>query len=146
VVVIMIFYSIVLSLIFLCWQSKLDLKDKNVSNKLSWITFYIGLVLVTLISLNNPILFITWLLGILITSLFFYKIKKTFPSQFGSGDLWMLIGLQALNPHPIASVLIIFSIAATLHFVYTIKKEKEIGFAPFLLTAYPIFLFLLIFF
>lgn len=133
-------FNIFISIIFLLYQSKLDLKNKNVSNKLSWAMFYVGLVLVTINSFVNPMLFITWLLGVLIVGLFFWKIKKWFPSQFGSGDYWVLLALQSLNPLPIAGTLITFSLGAILLFIYSTKTGKEIGFIPFLLTGYAILL------
>lgn len=133
-------FNIISSIIFLLYQSKLDLKDKNVSNKLSWFTFYVGLALVTINSLVSPMLFVTWLLGVITVGVFFWKIKKWFPSQFGSGDYWVLLALQSLNPVPIAGTLITFSLAAIILFAYSLKTEKEIGFIPFLFIAYTILL------
>jgi len=129
-----------ISLIFLSYQSFFDLKSKEVKNKLSWAMFYVGLGFAVMYSLVNPIYFVEWLIGIVIVGLFFYFIKKWFPNQFGSGDFWVLIALQSLNPMPfIGSTFVVFSLAAVLLFVYSIKTGKEIGFLPFLAIAYLLF-------
>jgi prepilin signal peptidase PulO-like enzyme (type II secretory pathway) len=131
--------AFVLSMFFLLVQSFYDVKSRNVKNWFSWIFFYIGLILAVWYSFSSVLFFVEWLVGVVVVGLFFWKIKKWFPAQFGSGDFWMILSIQSLNPSPIASSFIIFSISAIIAFVYSLKYAKEVPFAPFLAMGYLIF-------
>ena len=127
--------QIFLTIIYLTIQSFFDLKTRNVSNKLSWALIFVSIGLMAYFSLFNPIVFLEWVLGMGVVGIFFWKIKKWFPSQFGSGDFWGILTIQALNPSiPFILVSIpIYATATILGFIYSLKKGNEIPFFPFLL-------------
>lgn len=133
--------GVYLTLFYLVIQAFLDQKTGFVNNYVSWAMIFLSIPIVALniLATSNLFIGIEYLIGLITVFLLFFFIKKHFTKEFGGGDFWGVLTIQALNPTQpfILMSLVVYSFAAILGFLYSKKtKREDIRFFPFLLVSY----------
>jgi Flp pilus assembly protein protease CpaA len=137
--------SFTIAIQYMIYCSYTDVKRRTINWKISAILFYVGLGLALGESLLDPRYFLAWIMGLIFVvplAYYFFKIGHE-KDEFGGGDFFMLITLQALFPSfPIpGATLLIYAGSAVLVWIFSKFKKNPEGYplAPFLLISMLIF-------